>query len=103
MIPASQIPANLPQHIREHDAATWKRWMDSRQVSSVDGKRVYTRHLTGFYTAYNLPIRETDMATIENYEQHLRGQRMAEATIKHTIRTIKNYWTYARAQEASRA
>lgn len=101
MIPASQIPANLPAHIREQDAAAWRDWMNTRNVSDVNTKRTYVRHLSGFYQSCKLPIRQASEADIVAYEMDLRESGKAAATIKHTINTTRSYWTFAR-QEVSK-
>lgn len=98
----ADIPANLPQAIRDADKDTWQSWMDSRNVSTRNAKRVYVRHLSGFYETYGLPIREIDMTGIHCYEQYLREHGKSESTIQHTIRTVKSYWRYAREQEMSK-
>lgn len=104
MIPAAQIPSSLPQHIREQDQAIWKSWMDSRNVSSVDAKRVYVRHLRGFYECIEKPIREASENDIVSYELGLRAAGgLSPVTIGHMLKTVRNYWTFARqGQEVSK-
>lgn len=98
----SDIPATLPQSVRDADVDTWRTWMDSRNVSTVDGKRTYVRHLSGFYSYIKKPVRDTDTVDISNYEQYMRESGKSEATVQHTIRTVKSYWKYAREQEMSK-
>lgn len=97
----ADIPATLPQAIRDADATTWRDWMDSRNVSTRNAKRVYVRHLTSFYQYTEEPIMQTDETGIHCYEQFMRESGKSEATITHTVRTVRSYWKYAREQKAS--
>lgn len=97
----ADIPATLPQAVRDADAAIWRAWMDSRNVSTRNTKRVYVRHLSGFYSYIKKPVRDTDTVDISSYEQYMREGGKSEATVQHTIRTVKSYWKYAREQKVS--